>query len=393
MECPHKHNLPSDGTPLKPSPTLDHWRESSEITSLTYSDGHDGWIALRQEISQEILLDTRFSQLPHRFPGLAPVLPPEGFIDDADELAIRSADLLALDGDQHRKCRRTVTSKFSFKAVNSYTEIVSALVSKQLAHLLNQPQPVDVTEHYSEPISIANHAFVLGIPDSMVSEFERTFVSTASKEDRITFVRDIYKYRKGNPGEDLISHLIASELTRAEVEGLIYVFFTSGRDSVAYMISTSMVALLQHPDQLAYLQKNLPPSQEAIEELMRYCAMFVTLFPRTALEEMEIAGQKIEIGQSVSVSPVAVNRDSRIWDDPDTLKLDREIKAHLSFGHGIHGCVGQQLARLVIQESLSQLLGAVNSIELVSAEQLEPMEFTHPVATYKVGKVFLTWEN
>ena len=393
MECPHKHNLPSDGTPLKPSPTLDHWRESSEITSLTYSDGHDGWIALRQEISQEILLDTRFSQLPHRFPGLAPVLPPEGFIDDADELAIRSADLLALDGDQHRKCRRTVTSKFSFKAVNSYTEIVSALVSKQLAHLRSQPQPVDLTEHYSEPISIANHAFVLGIPDSMVSEFERTFVSTASREDRITFVRDIYKYRKGNPGEDLISHLIASELTQAEVEGLIYVFFTSGRDSVAYMISTSMVALLQHPDQLAYLQNNLPPSQEAIEELMRYCAMFVTLFPRTALEEMEIAGQKIEIGQSVSVSPVAVNRDSRIWDDPDTLKLDREIKAHLSFGHGIHGCVGQQLARLVIQESLSQLLGAVNSIELVSAEQLEPMEFAHPVATYKVGKVFLTWKN
>ena len=393
MECPHKHNLPSDGTPLNPSPTLDHWRESSAITSLTYSDGHDGWIALRQEISQEILLDTRFSQLPHRFPGLAPVLAPEGFIDDADELAIRSADLLALDGDQHRKCRRTVTSKFSFKAVNSYTEIVSALVSKQLAHLRSQPQPVDLTEHYSEPISIANHAFVLGIPDSMVSEFERTFVSTASREDRITFVRDIYKYRKGNPGEDLISHLIASELTRAEVEGLIYVFFTSGRDSVAYMISTSMVVLLQHPDQLAYLQKNLPPSQEAIEELMRYCAMFVTLFPRTALEEMEIAGQKIEIGQSVSVSPVAVNRDSRIWDDPDTLKLDREIKAHLSFGHGIHGCVGQQLARLVIQESLSQLLGAVNSIELVSAEQLEPMEFAHPVATYKVGKVFLTWKN
>ena len=393
MECPHKHNLPSDGTPLNPSPTLDHWRESSAITSLTYSDGHDGWIALRQEIAQEILLDTRFSQLPHRFPGLAPVLPPEGFIDDADELAIRSADLLALDGDQHRKCRRTVTSKFSFKAVNSYTEIVSALVSKQLAHLRSQPQPVDLTEHYSEPISIANHAFVLGIPDSMVSEFERTFVSTASREDRITFVRDIYIYRKGNPGEDLISHLIASELTQAEVEGLIYVFFTSGRDSVAYMISTSMVALLQHPDQLAYLQKNLPPSQEAIEELMRYCAMFVTLFPRTALEEMEIAGQKIEIGQSVSVSPVAVNRDSQIWDDPDTLKLDREIKAHLSFGHGIHGCVGQQLARLVIQESLSQLLGGVNSIELVLAEQLEPMEFAHPVATYKVGKVFLTWKN
>ncbi len=391
MDCPYKHNLPSDGTPLKPSPTLDHWRESSEISPLSYPDGHEGWIALQQQISQEILMDTRFSQQPHRFPGLAPQQTPEDFIDERDELAITTADLLALDGDQHRKCRKTVTSKFSFKAVNSYSDAVSALVSKQLSHLLEQPQPVNLTEHFSEPISIANHAFVLGIPNSMVSEFERTFVGSVSRQERINFLRDVYQFKVENPGDDVISHLIQSELTQAEVEGLIYVFFTSGRDSVAYMISTSMVALLQNPDQLELMRATLPVSKEAVEELMRYCAMFVTLFPRTALEDIEIAGQKIEAGQSVSVSPVAVNRDPRIWDEPNALKIDREVKAHLSFGHGIHGCLGQQLARLVIQESLTQLLGAIHSIELVSAEQLEPMEFAHPVATYKVGKVIINF--
>lgn len=391
MDCPYKHNLPSDGTPLNPSPTLDYWRESAEIAPLSYPDGHEGWIALQQQISQEILMDTRFSQQPHRFPGLAPQQTPEDFIDERDELAITTADLLALDGDQHRKCRKTVTSKFSFKAVNSYGDAVSALVSRQLSHLLEQPQPVDLTEHFSEPISIANHAFVLGIPNSMVSEFERTFVGSVSRQERINFLRDVYQCKVENPGDDVISHLIQSELTQAEVEGLIYVFFTSGRDSVAYMISTSMVALLQNPDQLELMRKTLPVSKEAIEELMRYCAMFVTLFPRTALEDLEIAGQKIEAGQSVSVSPVAANRDPRIWDEPNVLKIDREVKAHLSFGHGIHGCLGQQLARLVIQESLTQLLGAINSIELVSAEQLEPMEFAHPVATYKVGKVIINF--
>ena len=393
MDCPHKHNLPSDGTPLKPSPTLDHWRESSAITPLSFPDGHEGWIALEQQISQEILMDTRFSQQPHRFPGLAPQQTPEGFIDERDKLAITTADLLALDGDQHRKCRKTVTSKFSFKAVNSYSEAVSALVSKQLSHLLEQPQPVDLTEHFSEPISIANHAFVLGIPDSMVKEFERTFVGSVSREERITYLREVYQYKLENPGEDVISHLIQSELTQAEVEGLIYVFFTSGRDSVAYMISTSMVALLQNPDQLNLLRNSLPVPAEAIEELMRFCAMFVTLFPRTALEDLELSGEKIQAGQSISVSPVAVNRDPRIWSEPNSLKLDREVKAHLSFGHGIHGCLGQQLARLVIQESLTQLLRAINSIELVSAEQLEPMEFAHPVATYKVGSVFINFKK
>ena len=393
MDCPHKHNLPSDGTPLKPSPTLDHWRESSAITPLSFPDGHEGWIALEQQISQEILMDTRFSQQPHRFPGLAPQQTPEGFIDERDKLAITTADLLALDGDQHRKCRKTVTSKFSFKAVNSYAEAVSALVSKQLSHLLEQPQPVDLTEHFSEPISIANHAFVLGIPDSMVKEFERTFVGSVSRDERITYLREVYQFKLENPGEDVISHLIQSELTQAEVEGLIYVFFTSGRDSVAYMISTSMVALLQNPDQLNLLRNSLPVPAEAIEELMRFCAMFVTLFPRTALEDLELSGQKIQAGQSISVSPVAVNRDPRIWSEPNSLKLDREVKAHLSFGHGIHGCLGQQLARLVIQESLTQLLRAINSIELVSAEQLEPMEFAHPVATYKVGSVFINFKK
>ena len=393
MDCPHKHNLPSDGTPLKPSPTLDHWRESSAITPLSFPDGHEGWIALEQQISQEILMDARFSQQPHRFPGLAPQQTPEGFIDERDKLAITTADLLALDGDQHRKCRKTVTSKFSFKAVNSYTEAVSALVSKQLSHLLEQPQPVDLTEHFSEPISIANHAFVLGIPDSMVKEYERTFVGSVSRDERITYLREVYQYKLENPGEDVISHLIQSELTQAEVEGLIYVFFTSGRDSVAYMISTSMVALLQNPDQLNLLRNSLPVPAEAIEELMRFCAMFVTLFPRTALEDLELNGEKIQAGQSISVSPVAVNRDPRIWSEPNSLKLDREVKAHLSFGHGIHGCLGQQLARLVIQESLTQLLRAINSIELVSAEQLEPMEFAHPVATYKVGTVFINFKK
>lgn len=393
MDCPHKHNLPSDGTPLVPSPTLDHWRESSPITPLVFPDGHEGWIALRQEISQEILMDTRFSQQPHRFPGIAPRLTLEEFIDEQDRSAITTADLLALDGEQHRKCRRTVTSKFSFKAVNSYSEAVTALVTHQMTHLLQQPQPVDLTEHFSEPISIANHAFVLGIPDSMVGEFERTFVGSVPRDERITFLRAVYQFKVENPGDDVISHLINSELSQAEVEGLIYVFFTSGRDSVAYMISTSMVAVLQNPHQLDLLQKNLPVTQEVVEELMRYCAMFVTLFPRTALEDVEIAGQTIKAGQSISVSPVAVNRDPRIWEEPNTLKIDREVKAHLSFGHGIHGCLGQQLARLVIQESLNQLLNSMSEIELVSAEQLKVMEFAHPVATYQVGKVFINWKK
>ena len=97
-----------------------------------------------------------------------------------------------------------------------------------------------------------------------------------------------YEYKVKNPSDDVIGHMISVGLSRSEVEGLIFVLFSSGRDSIAYMISTSIVALLENRDQYEIIRNNLPVSTDAVEELMRYCSMFVTLFPRTALEDIKI---------------------------------------------------------------------------------------------------------
>lgn len=383
--------LPIDGTPLKPSSLFEKLRQIDPVVPLQYPDGHVGWLVLERKIAQNILMDTRFSQLPHRFPGSSDFIKIESPVDESDREAMKSADLLSLDGEQHRKCRRAITSKFSFKSIESYLPTISRIIENHLENMLTHQGPVNLTEVFSEPVSRDNHAYILGIPIFMIGEFEEYFVKESDRLNKVEFVRKVYEYKVKNPSDDVIGHMISVGLSRSEVEGLIFVLFSSGRDSIAYMISTSIVALLENHDQYEIIRNNLPVSTDAVEELMRYCSMFVTLFPRTALEDIEIGPISIKKGDSVSISPVAINRDSKIWENPDELLIDRKMETNLTFGHGIHGCLGQGVARVVIQEALTQLIRRLPNIKLVEADQLTPMKFAHPVATYQSGKVIISW--
>jgi len=126
---------------------------------------------------------------------------------------------------------------------------------------------------------------------------------------------------------------------------------------------------------------------------MRVGAMFITVFARTALEDVEIDGVAIPAGTSVAVSPVAANRDPAHWgDDADGFDVERDAFGHLGFGYGIHGCIGQQVARVEIREAITALLEEFPGLRLVSAEQLEPQPFAHPVAVYEAGEVLVRLE-
>jgi len=120
--------------------------------------------------------------------------------------------------------------------------------------------------------------------------------------------------------------------------------------------------------------------------------MFVTLFPRTATEDVEIDGVRIPKGTTVSASPVAANRDPHRWERPDELDLRRDAFGHLSFGSGQHGCVGQQFARLQVKEALTQLIAAMPGLRLVKAQQDEPIRpFPSELPTYHAGDVIVAW--
>ena len=387
--------LPIDGTPLCPSATLAQWREEAAATPLEYEDGHQGLVINRYELAKLILEDKRFSQKPIRIPAHQVVREESdpGINVVGGELATEGeldpGNLLFLDGEQHLKIRRAVTSRFSVRAAKGYESDIKTIVSKQIKHLISQGSPVDLTEHYSEPISAHGHARVLGIPESFFKDYERLFVGKSEENEKIDYLRRVLASKKNFLAEDVLSDLLKSDLSKNEIEGLTFSLMVSGRDNVAYMISTGILALLRHPDQLQALRDDPTLIDAGIEELLRISAVFLTMFPRTAMEDVEIDGVKIARGQSVSVSAVAANHDGRQYSDPDRFDLSRDAFGHLGFGNGIHGCLGQQVARIEIKEGIMQLIKAFPNLKLVRAEQDAPMPFVHPVAAYQVGQVIL----
>jgi cytochrome P450 len=223
----------------------------------------------------------------------------------------------------------------------------------------------------------------------------RLFVHPATTQQRMDYIRAVIAAVGDRRDEDVLSDLLTAEdtgeLSRDEVEGLMMVLMMSGRDTVAYMIATMTVALLQNPDQLARLRAEPELLPTALEELLRYSTMFVTVFTRTPTEDVELEGVHLPAGRTVSVSITAANRDPARFEHPDVLDVTRDAAGHVAFGHGIHGCVGQQLARVELQEAIGALITEFPDLRLVSAEQLEPMPFANDVATYQAGSVIVAW--
>lgn len=401
--CPfphHARSLPGDGTPLAPSPQFAEWRAHGPFAPLDFQDGHEGLIATRYDAVVSVLQDPRFSMRPARMP-----VGPDGSAEDAaavplelpgdlDEAAQASEELnlLTLDGAEHAKLRRAATARFSVRQARSREPWIQEMIGEQITRLREMDGPVDLWRDYAMPISARTHCHVIGIPPQQYETFVELFVEASTAQQKYDFIRGLIEERRSTPGEDVITDLLANpELTAIEVEGLLRLLMGAGRDSVAYLIATASVALLTNPDQLAALRNDVTGVGPAVEEFMRTGAMFVTLFARTATEDVEIEGTLIPAGTSVAVSPVGANRDTAHWgDDAERFDVTREAFGHLGFGYGIHGCIGQQVARVEIREAITALLQQFPDISLVHAEQLEPQPFAHPVAVYEAGEVLVT---
>ena len=400
--CPvYARSLPGDGTPLAPSATLSAWRDEGAFVPLDFQDGHEGLAGVRYAAAVEVLTDPRFSMRPARMPvgPTATDAEPDGVAlplevaGDLDEAGRRSDDLnlLTLDGTQHARLRRAVTARFSLRAARSHVPWIQSMIAEQIGLLRERGPVVDLWHDFGLPIAARTHCRLIGIPDHSYDRFIELFVGPSTAQQKYDFIRSLLVEREDDPGADVVSDLLADgKFSRVEVEGLLRLLMGAGRDSVAYLIATASVALLTNPEQLAFLREDVTRVQPAIEEFMRTGAMFVTLFARTALEDVEIDGVTIPAGTSVSVSPVAANRDPDRWGrTAHRLDVTRDAFGHLGFGYGIHGCIGQQVARVEIREAITAVLREFPEISLVSAEQLEPQPFAHPVAVYEAGAVLV----
>src|SRR5262249_54907343 len=181
------------------------------------------------------------------------------------------------------------------------------------------------------------------------------------------YMRKLVRAKRFKPTDDLLSDLTTTDLSEDELTGVGTLLLGAGLDTVANMIALGTYALLRHPDQLAALRDHPEIAETAVEELLRYLSLFHTN-AKTALEDVDLAGHPVRRGDTVTLSHHAANRDPDRFADPDTLDLRRRAVGHTSFGHGVHQCIGQQLARVEMRVAYRALLARFPTFPLAAAD-------------------------
>jgi cytochrome P450 len=190
---------------------------------------------------------------------------------------------------------------------------------------------------------------------------------------------------------DLAERVNAEELKVREAAQLAVGVLIAGHETTANMISLSIAALLEHPDQRALLCDTDDPKvvATAVEELMRYLSIIQTGQRRIAVEDIEIGGETIRAGDGIILDVAPANWDARQFHEPDRLDLRRDEGPHVGFGYGRHQCVGQQLARMELQIVLPTLLRRVPTLRL--AVPLDELPFKHDALAYGLYELPVTW--
>ncbi|MGW6446819.1 cytochrome P450 [Lentzea sp. NPDC055074] len=354
-------------TPFDPPAEFTEIREQAHISRLKFGDEHLGWLVTGHHEMREILGSTKFTTDPQQHH----VLVKRGQNDLPDDKSVRRAEpgmFLSQDPPDHTRLRRMLQGQFTVRRMNQLSEWIAKIIDDQLAHLRTFDGRADLVKEFALPVPSFVICAILGVgydqrhkfqdDTSKMLNLESTFAEAMEAFGRMkVFMRELIADKKVNPGDDMISDLLATgEPTDEEASNMAMLLLIAGHETTANMLGLGTFALLRHPDQLKILKDEPDVIDNAVEELMRYLSILHFGIVRTAVEDVEVEGHLIKAGDTVVVHVPTVNRDpEKFAGDPDELDLRRPASGHVAFGHGIHQCLGQQLARIEMRIGFTKL--------------------------------------
>lgn len=340
---------------LDPVPELRELGSRTPLFKDTVTGVFD-WMAVGRDVVREILGDPeRFSSQP----------PPDS---EGNAAPLQPGSLLQSDPPDHTRLRRFVMPLFTVRRMQRLTPVVERIVAERLDVLERSGRPADLMRIFAKPVAGLTCAALLGLPRDDLPELSRLADHRASPHSprrdsasRAYFahILRLVQDRRRHPGDDVLGTLIRDhghELDDEELSGLCEGIITGSLENSGEMIGLSTLALLRHPDQYALLRGRPELMDRAVEELLRYVSVVAAVSPRTAREDVTIAGHQIKAGEVVAVSVFAANRCPYAGAASDGLDITREPGSHLALGHGIHFCLGAGLARMQLRVALSGLL-------------------------------------
>ncbi|SDM73713.1 cytochrome P450 [Allokutzneria albata] len=398
---PVPHGLPRerDASPFDPPREVTRLREARPVSPMIFPDGHEGWLVTGYDAVRRLMADTRFSSRqdlgvlhePFEVPGMPaftePAPTPPGMF-------------IAMDPPDHTRLRRKLTGAFTVKRMKQLEEHISAIVERQLDELARLAPPVDLVKEFALPVPSLVICEMLGVPYADRETFQVN--STRFMDTELPFEEKIAAYgalagylgelvtrKRADPGEDILSDLAAQDdLSVEELTGIGFLLLLAGHETTANMLALGTFALLEHPEQLAELRANPELIPDAVEELLRYLSVG-DIFYRYATEDIEFHGEKIAKGSTVIVSLLAANRDPQRFDAPDTLDVHRKARGHMAFGHGVHQCLGQQLARIEMRAGFAGLVRRFPTLRL--AVPAGEVKLRSKMRIYGVHELPVTW--
>jgi cytochrome P450 len=302
--------------------------------------------------------------------------------------------MLNMDPPDHTRLRGLVVKAFTARRVEDMRPRIQAIVDQALDRVAGQGH-MDLIEDFAFRLPVTVICDMLGIPD----EHRQVIYSNSHAGGRLLdpvpmtpaeiqqqnagqimaqiYFQQLFELRRRNPGDDLMTQLVQAEedgskLSNEELTANIILLFGAGHETTVNLIGNALLALHRNPDQLALLKANPALISNAVEEFLRYDSS-VQSTGRVALEDIDdLGGRKIPKGESVLCLLGSANHDPAAYPDrPDRLDIVRPNVRTLSFGGGIHHCLGAQLARIEAEVAIATLLRRLPELRLDDAENPE----------------------
>ncbi len=379
---------------LDPPPEYGQWRDEQPVRRVKAPNGKDVWIVTSYADVRAVLSDSRFSSDSRHpaFPAPAlEVLPPGWFIN--------------MDPPEHDVLRKMFTRDFTAKRIDQLRPSTQRIADQLIDKMVQSPAPADLVESLALPLPSLVICELLGVPYSEHDFFQqraKTLVDFARPiEERTASMAELGAYLGGllfakeqDPGDDMLSRLAVErvrtgEITMEQAVGMAMLMLVAGHETTANMIGLSTLLLSRHPATVKRLLDEPELVPGAVDELLRYLTIVHMGLPRVATQDVKIGEVTIRADEGVIMALSAANRDPAAFPEADRFDLDRKARHHVAFGHGIHQCVGQQLARMELQIVLVTLFRRLPDLRVT--EPMDELDYRDTSGIYGLRKLPISW--
>lgn len=267
------------------------------------------------------------------------------------------------DPPWHTRMRKALTPEFTMRRLSRLIPRIETIVNERLDAMQTAGPPVDLVQAFAMPVPSLVICELLDVPYPDREDFQRLSGSRfdilggagtglEAISESLEYMGELVRRQRRKPGDGLLGMLIrqyGDEIDDRELAGLADGLLVGGHETTASMLALGALVLMGSPENVAWVQAEDGPISQIVEELLRYLTVVQMAFPRFAREDMELGGVQIAAGEMLLCSLTAPNRDPQLGDNLDIFDPHRAPTSHFAFGHGIHRCVGAELARVELR--------------------------------------------